>query len=195
MLTTSTAARNIHIPQLLVTSATVVGFALVTAMCAQIQIPLPGGVPMTLQTLAVATCTLCIGGSLGLVSMMLYVMLGVAGFGVFAESSGGIDVVFGATGGYILGFIVSQPIAGTLMGWLRDASGRLSWNRMCVVAMVVHAVIFAIGVPWLQLSTGMTFTSALFHGCVIFIPGLVLKVLASSQIATMTGTMTGTLRH
>ncbi|MCA9278278.1 MAG: biotin transporter BioY [Phycisphaeraceae bacterium] len=187
MQTTTLAPRSPALPHIVIKPALVVGFALLTALCAQIQIPLPGGVPMTLQTLAVATCALCIGGSLGTMSMMLYVMMGVAGFGVFANGSGGVDVVFDATGGYILGFILSQPVAGALTRRWRDASGRLTWNRMCLIALAVHAIIFAIGVPWLKIATGMQVTSALFHGCVIFIPGMAIKILASSQIASVTG--------
>lgn len=152
----------------------VVGFALLTALCAQVTIPIPGTpVPVTLQTLAVTVAALTLGGRLGALSMGLYVLLGMVGLPVYADASGGVNVVIGATGGYLLGFILAQPL---MARSLRTGQGAYAGWRGVVTALVVgHLVIFACGVVWLQLQLGLGWALALDQGLWPFLPGSVVK--------------------
>ena len=86
-------------------------FAAIIAVCSQIQIPLT--VPFTMQTFAVFSALAILGGKNGTISILIYIALGAIGVPVFAGFSGGIGVLFGTTGGYILGFLFSG-----LLYWL-----------------------------------------------------------------------------
>ena len=80
-------------------------FAAVLAVMSQIAIPMPSGVPMTLQTFAVALAGAVLGWKLGALSALVYLLLGAAGVPVFSGMSGGLGVLLGKTGGFIFGFI------------------------------------------------------------------------------------------
>ena len=86
-------------------------FVAIITVCAQIQIPMT--VPFTLQTLGIFMAAAMLGWKRGLISVAVYVLLGAIGVPVFAGFSGGIGVLFGTTGGYILGFLFSG-----LLYWL-----------------------------------------------------------------------------
>jgi biotin transport system substrate-specific component len=87
-------------------------FTAVTAVLSQISFPLPSGVPVTLQTLAIALCGYVLGWRLGLTSTGIYILLGTAGVPVFANLSGGPGVLFGMTGGFIWGFLILAGMCG-----------------------------------------------------------------------------------
>ncbi|MBO5622289.1 MAG: biotin transporter BioY [Butyrivibrio sp.] len=79
-----------------------IGAALI-AICSWISIPT--AVPFTLQTFAVFFVLLLLGGERGTIATLVYILLGAIGVPVFAGFSGGIGVLFGSTGGYIIGFL------------------------------------------------------------------------------------------
>ena len=79
-----------------------IGAALI-AICSWINIPT--AVPFTLQTFAVFFVLLLLGGERGTIATIVYVLLGAVGVPVFAGFSGGIGILFGSTGGYIIGFL------------------------------------------------------------------------------------------
>lgn len=87
-------------------------FTAITAILSQTAIPIPGGVPLTLQTFAVALCGYVLGVKWGLASISAYVLLGAVGVPVFSGFKGGIDTLFGTTGGFIFGFILFALICG-----------------------------------------------------------------------------------
>ena len=80
-------------------------FTAVLAVLSQISIPLPGGVPITLQTFAVAFLAVNLGPKYGTLSVLIYLLIGAAGIPVFSGLRGGLDVLFGPTGGYLIGFL------------------------------------------------------------------------------------------
>lgn len=80
------------------------GAALI-AVCSLISIPTT--VPFTLQTFAVFAILSLLGGKRGTISVLVYILLGAVGAPVFAGFSGGVGVVLGSTGGYIIGFILT----------------------------------------------------------------------------------------
>ena len=80
-------------------------FAVLIAVCAWISIPAP--VPFSLQTFAVFFALLALGGRRGTLSIATYLLMGVVGLPVFTGFRGGLGVLLGATGGYILGFLMA----------------------------------------------------------------------------------------
>jgi biotin transport system substrate-specific component len=79
----------------------------------QVAIPLPTNVPVTLQTFAIALAGYFLGWAKGTVSVVVYVFLGAVGVPVFANWKGGVGVLTGYTGGFILGFILFALLCGT----------------------------------------------------------------------------------
>jgi biotin transport system substrate-specific component len=161
-------------------AALVVGGALLTAACAQIQFPVPGSpVPVTGQTFAVLLAGAALGPLRGAASQLLYLLMGLVGMPVYSDATSGVDVLFGATGGYIVGFIV----AAYAIGWAAERG----WDRTPLRALPLFAVgqvvIFAIGVPWLAVVANYSAGEALEKGFVPFIiGGLVKSALAGALL-------------
>ena len=92
-------------------------FAAIISILAQISIPLPfTTVPLTLLVFAVSITGLILGSKLGTISVLIYLLLGGIGVPVFAQFSGGINVLFGPTGGYLLGL----PLMVYIIGFAKD---------------------------------------------------------------------------
>lgn len=87
-------------------------FAAVLAVLSQIAIPMPTGMPLTLQTFAVALTGAVLGWRLSLASTAVWVLLGAVGVPVFANFSGGFRVLVGYTGGFIWGFFFMAALCG-----------------------------------------------------------------------------------
>jgi biotin transport system substrate-specific component len=162
----------------------VVGFALLTAAGAHLVVPVPGSpVPITLQTLFVLLAGMTLGPRLGVLSMGFYLVLGMTGYHVFAAASWSQGNVFGATGGYLIGFVLAQPVIGALTR--RSDSPRPSLTRLSVTSNLVAAalagnlIIFTIGLAWLQLWMSTAPAQTLAMGLWPFVPGLVLKTAAA----------------
>jgi biotin transport system substrate-specific component len=144
----------------------VIAGAVLVYLTARISFTIPGNpVPYTLQTFGI----LVVGGALGWrrggLAALLYVALGVVGLPFFAEGRGGIDVIWGATGGYLVGFVAAAALVGRLaeLGWDRHIGGSLGMNTLGTV------VIYAIGLPWLAAVTGLDLGQAVAVGFVPFI--------------------------
>ena len=87
-------------------------FAAIMAVLSQISIPLPTGVPVTLQTFAVALCGYVLGVSMGGLSLAVYLALGAVGLPVFAGFGGGVGAFLGVTGGFLWGFFLMSLLCG-----------------------------------------------------------------------------------
>jgi biotin transport system substrate-specific component len=143
----------------------------------RISVPLPGSpVPFTLQTLAVLIAGGSLGFRRGVISVGLFVVLGVAGLPVFAESRSGLQVILGSTGGYLVGFIVAGALVGRLaeLGWDRHIGGSVGMN------LLGTATIYAVGVPWLAVAAGMSAADAIRFGLVPFLVADVVKLLVAA---------------
>jgi len=159
--------------------ALVVAGALLIYLTARIVIPVPGSpVPITGQTFGV----LLVGGALGLrrglIAVSLYVLLGVVGLPFFAEGKGGLSVIWGATGGYLIGFIVAGAVVGRLaeLSWDRKIGGALG------AMLVGSAVIYAIGLPWLKVVTGWTIAETIDKGLMPFLVGDAIKLVLAAVL-------------
>ncbi|WP_462273216.1 biotin transporter BioY [Methanohalophilus sp.] len=152
-------------------------FASMTAVGAYISVPV-GLIPLTLQTLFVILAGAVLGARWGMLSMLIYALLGIAGLPVFSGGSSGLGVLVGPSGGYIFGFILAALVIGYLFEKFQ--------NRSIVVVVAIFLVgMIAIYVPgYLQLmyvaSLGPQETFAL--GVAQFIPGAAIKIAAATII-------------
>jgi biotin transport system substrate-specific component len=138
---------------------------LITALAAQVSIPaLP--VPFTLQTLAVLLVGATYGASRGAISMAVYAVVGVLGAPVFAEGNSGIDVILGARGGFILGFI----FAAALIGRMAELKWSSNFAKMTASYVLGSLTIYAVGIPVLAMAA---FSSDLVAAAVAMTPYLV----------------------
>lgn len=116
-------------------------FAVLMAICSWISIPT--AVPFTLQVFAVFLALVVLGGKRGTMAILVYILLGMVGVPVFAGFSGGIHVILGTTGGYIVGLLV----AGLFYGLSETLFGNKKWQQL--VYMLVGLVIcYAFGTAW-----------------------------------------------
>lgn len=156
-----------------VTAALIVGFALLTALAAQFTIPLPfTPVPITGQTFAVLLAGAAIGTWAGAASMFLYVALGAVGLPFYADAKSGWDVVTGATGGYLVGFI----FAAAFVGYLAERQQDRKISTAIPAFLAGNAIIYLFGVPWLAYKLGVSSTEALELGLVPFVIGDLIKI-------------------
>ena len=134
-------------------AALVVAAALLTALCAQISIPIPGDpVPITGQTFAVLLTGAALGANRGALGQLLYLGLGLIGLPFYADGASGWTVISGATGGYLIAF----PIAAYVVG--RFAELRMDRNplKALIPFTLGSLIVFAIGVPWLAVSADIS---------------------------------------
>jgi biotin transport system substrate-specific component len=151
----------------------VVAGALLIYLTARVSIPVPGSpVPITGQTFGV----LLVGGALGFrrgfIAVGLYVLLGVVGLPFFAEGKGGLSVVWGATGGYLIGFVIAGALVGRLaeLGWDRRIGGAFG------AMLLGNVAIYVVGLPWLKVVTGMSVDETVANGLTPFLLGDALKL-------------------
>jgi len=152
-----------------------------------IRVMLPNSpVPITAQTFSV----LLVGGALGfrrgILAVALYLVMGLL-LPVYAGGASGLDTflardegrwILGATGGYLLGFLLAGAVVGRLaeLGWDRHVGG-------AVVAMLLgNLVIYLVGIPWLMAAAGFDLATGIEKGFLPFVFGDLLK-LALAGIA------------
>ncbi|MFD4858337.1 biotin transporter BioY [Streptomyces atratus] len=152
-----------------VDTALVLGGAALTGIAAQIAVPVPGSpVPVTGQTFAALLVGTALGARRGFLSLAVYALVGMAGVPWFAGGSSGAG---GASFGYVLGML----LAATVVGGLARRGGDRSVLRTAGTMVLGSAIIYAVGVPYLALSTGMSASAAIAAGLVPFLLGDALK--------------------
>lgn len=119
-------------------------FAVLIAICSWISIPTV--VPFTLQTFAIFLSVGVLGGKRGTLAVLVYILLGLIGIPVFAGFSGGIGVLAGNTGGYIMGFLLSALV----MWAMEKIFGRKLW--VLALSMIIGLfVCYAFGTAWFMI--------------------------------------------
>jgi biotin transport system substrate-specific component len=149
------------------------------ALLAQVSVPVPGSpVPITGQTLCVVLTAAALGPLRGTAVQVFYILAGAVGLPFYSEASSGIEVVTGATGGYLIGFIPAAYLIGLAARRGRDR------NFLTALPLFIagQAVIFAVGVPWLAFTTGMTASQALEAGFYPFIVGGIVKAVIAAGV-------------
>jgi biotin transport system substrate-specific component len=167
--------------------ALVVGLTALTALSAQVSIPLPfTPVPLTLQTFAVLAGAAALGAERAVLAQVLYITLAVAGLPVLAGGASGHSEVIGATGGYLLGFVVASYVVGRISA--AGASTKTSTTALAYVAGSL--VIYGFGAPWLAYSTSNTIGWAIANGVVPFLIGDAIKAVAAGAVLPMAWKLT-----
>lgn len=150
-------------------------FAALIAVFAQIQIPLPGLVPISLATFAVMMCGLLLGWKLGLLAAAVYILLGAVGVPVFSGFRGGVSALLGPTGGYIIGYLPYAAIAGIALQKEKD-----TFLSRCCLLLLGTAVCYILGTAWFIHATGRTLAESMGMCVFPFLPGDAVKILLSS---------------
>jgi biotin transport system substrate-specific component len=155
----------------------VLAFSLVTALSAQIAVPLPfSPVPLTGQTFGVLLTGALLGPRLGALAMLLYLADGGLGLPFFAGGAAGPARLLGPTGGYLL----SYPLA----AWLTGSLAVRGWDRqpltMLAAMLLGSLAIFALGAAQLSYFVGVH--HAFWMGVLPFLPGDALKALLAAGL-------------
>ena len=153
-------------------------FAGLTAIGAFISIPI-GLVPISLQNLFTFLAGMVLGSKLGALSQLIYVLLGAVGLPVFSGFRGGMGVLFGPTGGFLIGFIISAYIIGKLTENLREAK----IFPYFTIGLLGAFLIYLFGVAQLLIITKIGVKEAIIVGVIPFLAGDSLKVIAAAFIA------------
>ncbi|MEF8821394.1 MAG: biotin transporter BioY [Halovenus sp.] len=159
--------------------------AALTAVLAPFSIDLPGGIPFSFQVFGVFFAGLLLGGVWGGFSLLLYVLVGLAGAPVFSNFQAGVGYFFGPTGGFLVGFVVAAAVIGFVAhrSLTPQELDELSpvWITLALGAGL--AVIYLIGLPWLASVNGWTLSRAASF-MALFAVGDVLKVAITIGIVT-----------
>ncbi|MCL2036065.1 MAG: biotin transporter BioY [Oscillospiraceae bacterium] len=147
-------------------------FAAIITACAQLKIPLPGGVPITMQTFAIPLAGVVLGLRNGTIASLVYVLLGAIGVPVFAGFTGGMGIVFGPTGGFILTFPLMALTAGI---GAKYKGGNTLWLTMWLILGAV--VNFTGGLLMYAFITEHNLTISFTRTVAPFIPGAIIKIL------------------
>lgn len=158
-------------------------FTAVIAIVSQFNIPLPGGVPMTLQTFIIPVAGIVLGSKRGFMSALLYVLLGAIGVPVFTGLTGGFGVIIGVTGGFIISFPFIALSAGLMYELsVKCSSGKdktegllLQYAIILLGILIGNLLNYGIGVLWFMAMTGNSLTAALTACVIPFIPTTILK--------------------
>lgn len=152
-------------------------FAAVIAVMAQISIPMPMGVPMTMQTFAITLAAVVLGSKLSTISSLIYIIMGAVGLPVLANFSGGFDKFVGPTGG----FLISFPLMAFIIGW--GAEHRKDFKGAYVIALVVGTVVnYVVGVAMFVVVAHSTIAVGITACVLPFIPTAIIKAVLACAI-------------
>ncbi len=149
----------------------------VIVIMAQISIPMPLGVPMTMQTFAITLAGIVLGSKKGAFASLIYVLLGAIGLPVFANFNGGYQLLVGPTGGFIISFPIMAFMIGLGVEYKNHFKGCFS---LCLIVGTCINYLFGIvmfcfithSTPWVA-----------FTACVLpFIPTAILKAVLAAML-------------
>lgn len=155
-------------------------FAAITAVLAQISIPLPfTTVPLTMQIFAVALTGLLLGSKRGFVAILIYVLLGAIGLPVFAQMSGGLGVLLGPTGGFLLGC----PFMAFVIGYISE---RTSSKLYILLSMVLGlGVVYTTGTIMYSVVTNSTIKDSIIYCVVPFVVVDLIKLFLATSVGVL----------
>lgn len=159
-------------------AALVTGGAALMAAMAQVAIPVPPSpVPVTGQTLAVGLIGASLGMRRGTLAMLLYL---VAGFflPVYADGGSGIELLWGASGGYLVGFVVATAA----IGWIAERGGDRRVVSAFLSFAVAQVIVFAFGLVGLKLVAGESWAWTIHNGLTIFLIGGLIKAALGAAL-------------
>jgi biotin transport system substrate-specific component len=156
----------------------VVGGALFTALLAQVAFTIPPSpVPVTGQTLAVGLVGATLGARRGAAALALYAVLGLF-LPVYADGESGPSIIWGASGGYIVGFI----FAAAAIGWLAERGADRRVVAAFLAFVVGQLIVFAFGLAGLKIAVGESWSWTIHNGFAIFIVGGLIKAAVGAIV-------------
>ena len=155
----------------------VIGFSLLTALAAQVVIPL-GPIPITGQTFAVLLTGALLGSRLGAMAMVAYLVEGASGLPFFAGAHGGLLHLLGPSGGYLIAFPAGAYVTG--------AFAEHGWDRRFLTAFAAMAIGSAIimlsGWAWFSVVMRTSPLLTLYATVIKFIPGDIIKISLAAAV-------------
>ncbi|SJN24283.1 Substrate-specific component BioY of biotin ECF transporter [Microbacterium esteraromaticum] len=153
-------------------------FAALIVVLGTVMVPVPGGVPITGQTLGVMLAGLILGARRAPLAILVVLVLAAVGLPVLAGGRGGIGVFFGPTAGYLLGWLVGVVVIGLIAH-----HRRFTWWRAGIAAVIGGIlVIYLFGIPIQALVTGVPIGPTALSS-LVFLPGDLLKAVAATVLA------------
>ena len=146
----------------------------VIVIMAQITIPMPMGVPMTMQTFAITLAAIVLGSKKGAIATGIYVLLGAIGLPVFAGLSGGFSYIVGPTGGFIISFPMMAYIIG--LG-VEKKKNKAMFISMIIIGTIVN---YIVGVMMFCGITGNSVVVGLTACVLPFIPTAIIKAVVAT---------------
>lgn len=141
------------------------------------------GVPITLQTLAVMLTGLCLGPWRGGLAVLLYLVIGFAGFPVFSKGQSGIGILAGPSAGYLVAFLVAAVVVGFAASRIvrRRAA---TWMPLFFIAAMLTSIVFVhgLGILGMVVNADLSLADA-FKADLVFYPGDILKNLVAASAA------------
>ena len=159
----------------------------ITVMCAitilgisaNVYIPLIP-VPLSLQSLSVLLVGIMLDKKLSMISILLYIALGLIGLPMFAEGTSGLNVLFAPSFGYIVGFVVATYILGIANSKIQQ--GNFSFIKYFVYLLIAHQTICVVGVIYLSVVLG-SLKAGFLYGYLPFIGWDLLKIALATNIS------------
>lgn len=150
----------------------------VTCVLGPLSIPLPfSPVPISLTNFAIFLAIFILGMKNGTISFIIYLLLGAVGVPVFSSFRGGLQVLAGPTGGYLIGFIFLALI----MGFALDHFDRKLVPT--IIGMIIGmAVCYAFGTVWLAKLLSLSFKEGLMMGVIPYLPGDAAKIIIAAIV-------------
>lgn len=143
----------------------------VICVLAPFTIPI-GVIPLSLANFAILLSIYLLGTGKGLISLLLYLLIGLIGVPVFSGFSSGPAKLLGPTGGYLIGYFFMAAIAGIM---IEKTKGK---RFPSLYGMLLGtAVLYLFGTSWLAIQANMTFYAALWAGVIPFILGDLIKII------------------
>ena len=150
----------------------------VTCVLGPLSIPLPfSPVPISLTNFAIFLAIFVLGMKSGTISFIIYLLLGAVGVPVFSSFRGGLQVLAGPTGGYLIGFIFLALI----MGFALDHFDRKLLPT--IIGMIIGMVVcYAFGTVWLAKLLSLSFKEGLMMGVIPYLPGDAAKIIIAAIV-------------
>ena len=156
--------------------------AALIAVLSPVAVPLAGQVPVSLATFAVMLAAAVLKEKSGTLAVLVYILLGMIGMPVFAGWSSGTAVLFGMTGGYIIGYLPLAWLTGRAAA-MAAAHTPYSYPLLVSGALLGTLVLYGIGTAWFMAYTGMGIAASLAACVLPFLPGDALKIAAVAVLA------------
>lgn len=152
-------------------------FAALIIVLGMVTVPIPGGVPITAQTLGVMLAGAVLGPRRGPLAVLLVLVLAAVGLPVLAGGRGGIGVFVGPTAGYLIGWVAGVIVVGLIVH-----GGRITWWRTALGAIVGGIiVVYLFGIPVQAAVLGVDLAPTALSSLAFF-PGDLLKAGAATAL-------------